>query len=389
MKQKRFSGLHMLLAVLGGMLAAILILLLSLRLFLGPQALSLLRAWGAIQTRFVGEYDQEQTVDSALAGMVDGLGDRWSYYLTAEGYAEQNQRRNNAYVGVGVTVDYADERGLRILKVGDGSPAHRAGMAPGEIITAVDGVSLAGEARYEGVDRIQGEEGTSLTLTLLSAQGEERDLPLTREKVESQSASYELLENGVGYVKLENFYTGSAQQLGDAVDALVEQGCRALVFDMRNNGGGYVSELTAMLDHLLPEGPIFRSQTKDGGEEVTMSDASEIDLPMAVLVNADTYSAAEFFAAQLRETVGAAVVGEKTSGKGYSQQAIALPNGGALNLSTAHYTTGQGVSLIGTGVTLDAQVTLGEEEAWELAAETLPHSRDAQLQKALELLEER
>ena len=174
--------------------------------------------------------------------------------------------------------------------------------------------------------------------------------------------------------------------MAQAARELEEQGARALIFDMRNNGGGYVGELTKMLDSLLPEGPIFRTRSKNGEEEVVESDGEHIALPMATLVNAGTYSAAEFFAAQLQESVGALIVGEATSGKGYSQQAIPLFNGGALNLSTGRYATGAGVSLIGTGVSLDAELSLTEEKARLLKEGRLPEGEDDQLQSALELL---
>ena len=143
---------------------------------------------------------------------------------------------------------------------------------------------------------------------------------------------------------------------------------------MRNNGGGYLSQLTSMLDFLLPEGPIFISRDRAGRETVTQSDAACVELPMAVLVNADTYSAAEFFAAELQEREAAVIVGVPTSGKGYSQQTFPLPHGGAMSISTAAYFTGSGISLIGTGLTLDAQVELSGEG-------------DAQLEAALALLE--
>ena len=225
-----------------------------------------------------------------------------------------------------------------------------------------------------------------VTLTVRALNGGEREVELRRTQVESVSVSYELIEGNVGYIQVKNFYTHSADQVQGAVEALEEQGAAALVFDMRNNGGGYVSELTQMLDHLLPEGPIFRSETKGGRETVTESDEKSVELPMATLVNADTYSAAEFFAAQLQESVGAPIVGEATSGKGYSQQAIPLPNGGALNLSTGRYRTGAGVSLIGTGVTLDREVELNETAQAALRAGTLAREEDAQLQAALALL---
>ena len=387
MKQRRYSGLQMLLAALAGGMLALASGILALWLVLGPQALSLLSAWGLVRAEFVGDYDSDTAIDSALDGMVKGLGDRWSYYLTAEGYASTTQRRNNAYVGIGVTVDYVDERGLRIVEVREGTPAGEAGLLPGEIITAVDGASVAGEAQETGADRIQGEVGTDVTLTLLNENEESRQVTLTRQQVQTPSVSEaQLLEGDVGYIKLDNFYSGSARELCDAVDSLMDEGACGFVFDMRNNGGGYVSELTEMLDHLLPEGPIFRSQTKSGKEEVTYSDESCVDLPFAVLVNGDTYSAAEFFAAQLQESVGAAVVGEHTSGKGYSQQTILLPHGGALNISTGKYTTGAGVSLVGTGLNLDAEVSLTEEQRSDFLLGALDLSEDPQFQKALEYL---
>lgn len=388
MNKKRYALWQLLLTMLGSVLLTLAVIGTALWLTLGPDTLAMLQAWNIVNTRFVGEYDKGETVDAALNGMIQGLGDRWSYYLNAENLASQNQRRNNRYVGIGVTVDYSNPRGLTVLTVKKEGPAWQGGLVPGEIITAVDGFSLAGEAQQEGTVRIQGEAGTTVKLTVLNEAGEERQVELTRASIENDSVtSYTLLENGVGYVALANFYSGSGNQLIAAVDELVEQGAAALVFDMRNNGGGYVHELTQMLDHLLPEGPVFRSQTKNGKEEVTYSDADCVDLPMAILVNGNTYSAAEFFAAQLKETAGSVIVGEPTFGKGFSQQTLDLVNGGALNISTGKYFTGGGVSLIGTGLTLDAEVVLDEEQTRSLLLGTLTPEEDPQLQKALELLE--
>lgn len=388
MNKKRYALWQLLLTMLGSVLLTLAVIGTALWLTLGPDTLAMLQAWNIVNTRFVGEYDKGETVDAALNGMIQGLGDRWSYYLNAENLTSQNQRRNNRYVGIGVTVDYSDPRGLTVLTVKKEGPAWQGGLVPGEIITAVDGFSLAGEAQQEGTVRIQGEAGTTVKLTVLNEVGEERQVELTRASIENDSVtSYTLLENGVGYVALANFYSGSGNQLIAAVDELVEQGATALVFDMRNNGGGYVHELTQMLDHLLPEGPVFRSQTKNGKEEVTYSDADCVDLPMAILVNGNTYSAAEFFAAQLKETEGSVIVGEPTFGKGFSQQTLDLVNGGALNISTGKYFTGGGVSLIGTGLTLDAEVVLDEEQTRSLLLGTLTPEEDPQLQKALELLE--
>lgn len=384
-EKRRFSALHMVLAGVGGALLSLVAALLLLWTILGPQVLSLVEAWGVVQTQFVGEYDPASAADYALTGLVAGLGDRWSYYLDAESYAAQNQRRANTFVGVGVSVSVREE-GLMIGRVFAGAPAEEAGLQPGELITAVDGTSLAGLTLEEGVALVQGEVGSSVTLTVRDEAGQTRQVTLRRGEVEQRSVEYTLLPDGVGYVRVVNFYSHSAGQVRQAVEDLQAQGAAKLVFDMRNNGGGYVSELTEMLDDLLPEGPIFRSESKGHREWVTQSDPECVDLPMATLVNANSYSAAEFFAAQLQESVGAPIVGEETSGKGYSQIAIPLPNGGALNLSTQRYRTGAGVSLIGTGVTLDREAALTEEQSAALAAGTLAPEEDPQLQAALELL---
>lgn len=373
MRKKRLSILHLVILLPVAMAATACVLLAVLYGLIGKEGLSLLESLYLVNNRFVGEYDETQVVDSALSGMVDGLGDRWSYYLTEEEYAAQNQRRTNQYVGIGVTVNYQAEDGLTIVEVTAGGPAEAAGLQSGEVITAVDGFSLVGEARYEGAERIQGEEGTTVTLEVRGTDGESRTVEVTRASLDSNPVRAQMLEDNVGYVALANFYDHSADRLKEEVTRLQEEGARALVFDMRNNGGGYLSELTEMLDFLLPEGPIFISRDRAGNEEVTQSDAACVELPMAVLVNANTYSAAEFFAAELQEQGVAVIVGEPTSGKGYSQQTFALPHGGAMAISTGAYFTGNGTSLIGTGLTLDREVYLADEG-------------DAQLEAALDLL---
>lgn len=375
MRTKRFSALHLIILLPVTMLLTAGVLLAVFYGIFGKEGLSLLEGLYLVNSRFVGEYDETQVVDSALSGMVDGLGDRWSYYLTEEEYEAQNQRRTNQYVGIGVTVNYESEDGLTIVEVTEGGPAEAAGLQSGEVVTAVDGFSLAGEARYEGAERIQGEEGTTVTLEVLGTDGEARTVEVTRASLDSDPVTAKMLEGNVGYVALANFYDHSADRLKEEVTRLQEEGAEALVFDMRNNGGGYLSELTEMLDFLLPEGPIFISRNRAGNEEVTQSDAACVDLPMAVLVNANTYSAAEFFAAELQEQGVAVIVGEPTSGKGYSQQTFALPHGGAMAISTGAYFTGSGTSLIGTGLTLDREVYLTDEG-------------DAQLEAALDLLEQ-
>ena len=389
MRKKRFSALAVVLSVVLTLVISLGGVALAAWLTIGAQGLTLLEGLALINTRFVGEYEKDGVTDAAMSGMVAGLNDRWSYYLNPESYAANQERRQNQYVGIGVTVSYEDERGLLVTIVNKGGPAEKAGLQAGDIIISAEGTSLAGEARYEGVNLIQGEAGTPVSLGIMAADGTERTVEVAREKLETNPVEYEMLDGNVGYIQVKNFYRRSADGVKAAVDELVGQGAVSLVFDMRNNGGGYLDELTEMLDYLLPEGPIFRSRDRAGNEQVTNSDAHCIDLPMATLVNKSTYSAAEFFGAELQEWGVGVIVGEETTGKGSSQQTYPLPGGGGLGISTGAYFTGQGTSLIGTGVTLDQECVLTDEENALLKAGKLPRGDDAPLQAAIKLLEEK
>ena len=350
-------------------------------LVLGRGGIAMVQTWLLARFAFVDpEADLDTAVDRGLNAFVDGLGDRWSYYLDGKGYQSTAERRANSYVGVGVTVDSASrEEGLLVLSVTRNGPADKAGVVAGDIIIAVDGESIAGDARAEGTDKIKGEEGAGVVLTLLGEDGSIRDVTCTRASLHNASAQGAMLEGDVGWVRLSNFYSGSADSFKQEMDALVELGAKSLIVDVRGDPGGYISELKEILDYLLPEGPVFTQKPRWGFQSVYRSDADCVGLPMAVLVDRNSYSAAELLAAQIRESVGAPIVGEVTSGKGYSQVTFPLVNGGGVGLSTAAYCTGSGHSLIGEGITPDVELSLPEGAA-------IGGGDDIQLQAALELL---
>ena len=365
-------------------IAVLLTLLLSTGLWclaLGPSGIAMVQTYLLARFAFVEpDADLEGATDKALSAFVDGLGDRWSYYLPAQRHQETIERRANSYVGIGVTVDSVSrEEGLLVQSVTRDGPADKARVLAGDVITAVDGVSIAGEGRETASDRIRGEEGTKVALSLLGEDGASRDVTCTRATLHNASAQGRLLDDKVGYVQLSNFYSGSADSFQAEVDALLEQGAESLLIDLRGDPGGYVSELEQILDYLLPEGPVFTHKPRWWFKSVYVSDENCVDLPMAVLVNQHSYSAAELLAAQLRESVDAPIVGERTSGKGYSQLTFPLANGGGAGLSTAAYCTGSGHSLIGEGIVPDVELSLPEGAA-------LGGEDDVQLKAALELL---
>lgn len=341
-----------------------------------------------IEEYFIGEADRAAMEDAAAAAMVDSLGDQWSYYMTAQDYLAYQEQMQNAYVGVGITISIAEDgSGFEILKVDEGGPADEAGMLPEDVIVLIEGQSAAGMTTAEARDLVRGKEGTQVNLSV--RRGEETiEMSVTRRTVKTPVAKAQMLEDGIGLVTIYNFDDRCAQETVAAILSLQEQGAQKLIFDVRNNPGGYKHELVKILDYLLPEGPLFRSEDYTGKVAVDESNAKCLDVPMAVLVNADSYSAAEFFAAALDEYDAAIVVGEKTCGKGYFQSTFELKDGSAVGLSIGKYTTPNGVSLANVGITPEVYVEVDEETAFRIYAESIDPSEDPQIQAAVKALME-
>lgn len=336
-----------------------------------------------LDTFFIDDYDEDKLADAAAAAMVAATGDRWSYYLTAEEKSSYDEQMKNAYVGIGVTITAQEALGgMRIEAVTAGSPAEEAGILVGDLITEVEGEKTLDLGMTGTRAKVRGEEGTFVTLTVL--RGEE-SFPVTveRRSIQTPVAAYEMLDGQIGYIRIANFDSRCAEETNAAMDELIAQGAQALIFDVRYNGGGYKDELVKVLDKILPEGILFQSEDYQGTKQTDRSDAGCIELPMAVLVNQDSYSAAEFFAAAIQEYGWGTVVGTKTVGKGNFQTAFTLSDGSMLNLSIGKYYTPQGRSLTDTGVTPDVIVELSDEDDAKLSYGQLEKTDDAQLQAAI------
>lgn len=332
---------------------------------------------------FIDDYDEEKLADAAASAMVEATGDRWSYYLTAEEKSSYDEQMRNAYVGIGVTITAQKELGgMRIEAVTADGPAEEAGLLTGDIITEVEGEKTLDLGMTGTRAKVRGEEGTFVTLTIL--RGEESfPVSVERRSIQTPVATYEMLDGQIGYIKIANFDTRCAEETNAAMDELIAQDAKALIFDVRNNGGGYKNELVKVLDKILPEGILFQSEDYQGSKQIDRSDADCIDLPMAVLVNQDSYSAAEFFAAAIQEYDWGTVVGTKTVGKGNFQTAFTLSDGSMLNLSIGKYYTPQGRSLTDTGITPDVEIALSDEDGAKLYYGQLEKADDAQLQAAI------
>ena len=339
-----------------------------------------------LEQYFIDDYDENALADAAASAMVTATGDRWSYYLSAADYQTYEENMNNAYVGIGVTIALDEEAGgLRVESVEANSPAFEAGIETGDILLEVEGQKTIELGTAGTRDLVRGEEGTTVHLKFRRGEEEfERDV--LRASIKTVVASCRLLDGGIGYVKINNFDARCFEETSACIDEVLAQGAKALVFDVRFNGGGYKDEMVKLLDKLLPEGIIFQSEDYAGKKETDTSDAACIELPMVVLVNRDSYSAAEFFAAALQEYGWAKVVGEKTCGKGNFQTGFQLSDGSLLNISIGKYYTPQGRSLTDIGVAPDVELEYDEETYAKLYYGQLSDEEDTQLQEALGIL---
>ena len=339
-----------------------------------------------IQERYIGEADGEAMEDAAAAAMVKATGDRWSYYIPASQYEAHKEQSENAYVGIGITIQQAEDgSGFLIVMVNQNGPAQEAGIQVNDLLIAVEDQDVREMTADQVRELIRGEAGTKVSLTVMR-QGEHQTLAVERRRIESAVATGQMLTDGIGLVKISNFDERCASESIAAIQKLQKEGAKKIIFDVRNNPGGYAEELVKLLDYLLPEGDLFRSVSYDGTEKVDTSDADCLDMPMAVLINGSSYSAAEFFAAALQEYQAATIVGEPTVGKGVYQTTISLGDGSAVALSTGKYFTPKGNSLTDVGVTPDVRVDLDEETAEKIYYGTLGYADDLQIQAAIQVL---
>jgi len=339
-----------------------------------------------VEKYFVADYEEPEAIEGALAGYVAGLGDQWSAYYTAEQTAAIEEDEANTYVGIGVTYSIEETTKYQITGVTAGGPADLAGILPGDVLVSADGIQVSTlESADELAAIVKGEAGTTVTIVVKRGE-EELTFQITRDTVRTYSVTSALLENGVGYIAIADFDSGVDEEVAAHLQSLRDQGAKGFVFDVRNNPGGYLKMMCNILDTLLPEGIVITTVDKAGGETPYTSDADCLDMPLVVVTNEYSISAAEFFAAALQEYGVAEVVGQKTSGKGYSQQTFKLGDGSSLHISTTRYYTPKGNSLAETGVTPDQLVEMPLEDTYALASGKLEQADDEQLQAAIQTL---
>ncbi|MDE5768997.1 MAG: S41 family peptidase [Oscillospiraceae bacterium] len=329
----------------------------------------------------LNDEDQEKMIDNMLKGYVAGLGDKYSQYLTPEEYEGFLTKESGKTVGIGVTVVQGDDGYPEILEVQENSPAEESGLQVGDVITAVDGMDVLEVGYTESIANIKGEENTTIKITVLREKSS-LDYEITRKTFDIATAQGEMLDNQIGYIRITNFRENTVEQFLTALETLKNDGAQGFIFDVRDNGGGLLNSLEKMVDPLLPEG-IIATATYHGGktETVVKSDPEELDLPMVVLVNGNSASAAELFSASLRDFKQAKLVGTQTYGKGVMQVTARTEDGGGLSLTVATYQTSRSECYQGVGLEPDIIVELPEG----FIIGSSDRENDTQLAAAMEL----
>lgn len=317
---------------------------------------------------YIGELDDDALIDGVIAGYVEGTGDDYAAYYNTESFEVFMSDLEGEVAGIGVTVIYnTDYKSIEVISVVDNSPALDAGIQPGDLIVYVgeekEAVSEIGY--YPAINKLKGTVGTHAVFTVFRGEGysESIDFDIVREVVDAQSVMHHVyaLDDRIGIIKISEFDGNTPVQFVAAVEDLQSKGCEKLVIDLRYNPGGELNSIVTTLDYILPEGPIVRIMDADGNEVKTYySEATELNMPMSVLVNGSTASAAELFTSAVRDYNKAAIVGTTTYGKGCMQTTVPLSDNSAVSITYRMYNPPFSDNYHGVGIVPDIEVELDE-----------------------------
>lgn len=337
-----------------------------------------------IETYYYQDVDDDTLVNGVYKGVVESLDDPYSEYYTADEYKDLMTTLTGNYAGIGALLQKNAETGaVSITKVYKDTPAEKAGLLAGDIIVSADGNLATEEGLDTFVQHIRGEAGTDVELVILR-DSEEQKIVCTRAAIATPTVEYQMIDGNVGYIAVSQFTEHTYKDFVAAYKDLESQGMKSVIFDMRNNGGGLLDSVVEMLDYLLPKGTVVYTMDKAGHREDYLSDdGSSKNIPMVVLVNGNTASAAEIFTGAIRDFEYGTIIGTNTFGKGIVQSTIPLTDGSALKLTTQTYYTPSGECIHGKGIAPDIELEYefqgGEDDAYSV-------DLDNQIQKALDVL---
>ena len=332
------------------------------------------------------DVDHEAMLESAATGLMQGIGDVYTTYYTAEEMEKFNEETEGVYAGIGcqLLADPTDKL-ITVTRVFKGSPAEEAGVQAGDKIVYVNDTYYSAYEMDEAVRVMRGTPGESVKVTVLRDL-ETLDFDIVRNQITINYVEYEILENNIGYVMIYDFLGDAYKGFAEAVSAFESAGVSGMIIDLRNNGGGLVDSVVAMCDLILPEGTVVSMRDKNGNETREEIDGEYYSVPMAVLINGYSASASEIMAGAIRDYHAGTLIGTKTFGKGVVQSSMQLHDGSGFKITTARYYTPSGECIHEVGIQPDIEIEMDKEAVTRYGINNLPHDQDNQLQKAIEVL---
>lgn len=339
-----------------------------------------------IDKYYLGEVDEEKLKEGAISGYISGLGDKYSSYISKSEYEEFQTNIIGNYVGIGIYMAvYKDSEEIVILYPIKESPAEKAGLLSGDIITKVDGIEYKGtDGMEEASNKIKGEEGTKVNIEI--KRGEDTlSFEIEREKVIMNPITAKVLENDIGYLQVMSFDENCSNEFKSKYEELQSKGVKSLIIDLRNNGGGIVKEALNIADYIVPKDKTLMITINKTEKEIVEKSKEDpiVNVPIIVLVNENSASASEILVGALKDNNCARIVGTKTYGKGVIQEILKLTDGSALKLTTEEYFTPNRNKINGVGIEPDIIIDLpeGVQTSYDIDKD-----KDTQLNKAIELL---
>ena len=342
-----------------------------------------------VNAYYYEDVDQSEMLESAAIGMAAGVGDVYTNYFTKEDMEAFNEETEGEYAGIGcqLLADPSDQL-ITVTRVFKGSPAESVGIRAGDKIIYVEDVYYSAYEMDEAVNIMRGEPGTTVKVTVMRGL-ETIDFDVPREIIHINYVEHEILDGNIGYVMVYDFLGNAVDGFSEALEAFKSANVSGMIIDLRNNGGGLLDASVEMADMILPEGIVVSLKDKyDYTEEFTI-DGEYYDVPMVVLINEYSASASEILAGAIRDYEAATLVGTKSFGKGVVQSALEFPDGSGVKLTTARYYTPSGECIHEVGIEPDVHVELDEEAVTIYGLNNLPHEEDAQLQKAIEVMNDK
>ena len=340
-----------------------------------------------IDQYYYKDITDEEKMEGIYKGLMSSTNDKYTDYYSPKEFKDLMVTMEGDYGGIGATLSQDKvTKEVSVVEVYEGSPAARAGLERGDIVISVDGHLGTDESLDDFVQRIRGEEGTSIEM-VYKRDDQEHTIEITREEVIVPSVSHRMLDDKIGYIRISSFVNGTQKDFEDALSDLQSQGMQGIVFDMRDNGGGMVDSVVAILDDILPAGTVVYTMDKSGKrEDYTSDDAKKIDIPVTVLVNENTASAAEIFTGAIRDFNYGTIIGTNTFGKGIVQSTVPLSDGSAVKITIATYYTPSGECIHEKGIKPDIELEFSYADENPTEYDEL---KDNQVQKAMEVLGEK